>query len=375
MFGRLAVPLLVALLLAGCGGSGDSTTSTTTGAPTTAPGTTPITTTRTTTSAQGKARDSGPAGGPVPAGFRPQSATFASPARGWVLGTAPCAQPPCTSIVRTEDGGATWQGIPAPRDRLAPARISPGPATIPKGLTVLRFASEREGYAAGARLWSTHDGGASWHLIAGVMSVVSLAAGGGHVLAVTPDGVWSSPTAADNWRRVLSVRDGTEIVTQGDAWWELAVGPQAISVRSAAVTRATPCRYPGAARLAEPDANTLLVACVAGAAAGSDKRTVWRSTNGGRTWSRVGASRVSPDFVDLAVAGDVMLQANASGATSIEASSDGGATWRTALELSDGGLGWDDFGLTSASQGFAVEGGSAMWMTRDGGRRWSRVRF
>ena len=56
----------------------------------------------------------GPPGGPVPAGFEPQSVTFVSASEGWVLGTAPCAAKPCTSVVRTLNGGRTWQGIPAP---------------------------------------------------------------------------------------------------------------------------------------------------------------------------------------------------------------------------------------------------------------------
>src|SRR5439155_13711178 len=57
----------------------------------------------------------GPPGGPVPPGFLAASVTFVSPSNGWVLGSAPCASPPCTSIVRTTDGGHTWKGIPAPR--------------------------------------------------------------------------------------------------------------------------------------------------------------------------------------------------------------------------------------------------------------------
>ena len=49
----------------------------------------------------------GPVGGPVPAGFRAVDLTWVSTDQGWALGTAPCAQAPCTSIVRTLDGGQT----------------------------------------------------------------------------------------------------------------------------------------------------------------------------------------------------------------------------------------------------------------------------
>jgi hypothetical protein len=80
----------------------------------------------------------GPAGGPVPRGFRAQSVTFVSPTMGWVLGTAPCAAAPCTSVLRTRDGGRTWSGIPAPRVRL-------GDGLPAEGASELRFADARNG--------------------------------------------------------------------------------------------------------------------------------------------------------------------------------------------------------------------------------------
>src|SRR5665213_772581 len=39
-----------------------------------------------------------PAGGPVPSGFEPASVSFISADDGWVLGSAPCSNPVCTSI-------------------------------------------------------------------------------------------------------------------------------------------------------------------------------------------------------------------------------------------------------------------------------------
>src|SRR4051794_21631848 len=60
----------------------------------------------------------GPAGGPVPAGFNGYDLTWVSNDDGWALGTAPCDNRPCTSILRTTDGGKSWVGIPAPRAEL-----------------------------------------------------------------------------------------------------------------------------------------------------------------------------------------------------------------------------------------------------------------
>jgi photosystem II stability/assembly factor-like uncharacterized protein len=60
-------------------------------------------------------------------------------------------------------------------------------------------------------------------------------------------------------------------------------------------------------------------------------------------------------------------------------SGNGGRTWSETLRLSDGGLGWSDFGFTTPGQGVAIEGnpvqGSRMYMTRDAGRTWHKIRF
>src|SRR5262245_61270814 len=56
----------------------------------------------------------GPAGGPVPAGFTVHDLTFVTDDEAWALGTAPCSSRPCTSLVRTSDGGRHWVGIRPP---------------------------------------------------------------------------------------------------------------------------------------------------------------------------------------------------------------------------------------------------------------------
>jgi hypothetical protein len=54
----------------------------------------------------------GPAGS-GPAGLRSRPPQLRRRPVGWLLGTAPCASPPCTSIVRTTNGGPTRAGVPA----------------------------------------------------------------------------------------------------------------------------------------------------------------------------------------------------------------------------------------------------------------------
>src|SRR5580658_1050206 len=107
-----------------------------------------------------------PAAGPVPSGFRPASVTFVSASLGWVLGSAPCTHKPCTSIVRTTDGGRHWAGIPAPRFELATFAGT-------RGLDRLRFADASDGFAFGSQLWATHNGGASWHRVTAVPGYIT----------------------------------------------------------------------------------------------------------------------------------------------------------------------------------------------------------
>jgi hypothetical protein len=56
----------------------------------------------------------GVSAGAVPAGFAATSVTWVSPDEAFVLGTAPCADAPCTSIARTLNRGASRTALPAP---------------------------------------------------------------------------------------------------------------------------------------------------------------------------------------------------------------------------------------------------------------------
>ena len=99
-----------------------------------------------------------PAGGPVPAGFRAVDLTWVSTDIGFALGTAPCATAPCTSIVRTVDGGKSWVGLPAPKAMLSQTEDCSGSC-----VSGLRFANPDVGYAFGPHaLFLTTDGGRNW---------------------------------------------------------------------------------------------------------------------------------------------------------------------------------------------------------------------
>src|SRR5579859_2929759 len=162
---RTLPALCVLAALAGCGSSHPASSSASSAA---APASTATTATSPGTPAQTAPATSSnpssspaqPAGGPVPPGFDPVSFTAISDQEFWLLGTAPCSNPVCTSIVRTTDGGAHFVGIPAP--------VAPLALGTRSGVSELRFANSRDGFAGPAafatgEIWSTHDGGEHWH--------------------------------------------------------------------------------------------------------------------------------------------------------------------------------------------------------------------
>jgi hypothetical protein len=230
--------------------------------PTTTP--TPATTTFPTT---------GPPGGPVPMGFTPVSVTFVSAHTGWVMGTAPCARPPCTSVVRTIDGGQTWAGIPAPRTALASDGAN-------AGVSYLRFANLADGWAFGTQVWVTHDGGAHWNEIAlpgeapGDQIMDLETAGGVVYAAVAGDNgmilIDSSPVGVNRWTMSpteVPVGAGpvptVQIVLQGGSGWlienDRTVGGGARLEHGAWVTWQPPCAtVEGPALLAASSASNLV---------------------------------------------------------------------------------------------------------------------
>lgn len=222
---KRAAVLFTALLggaaLAGSCGStagqaaSSSATTTTAAGPggTTVPARAPTTTVPVTTTA--------PAGGAVPSGFDPVSFTAISPSEYWLLGDAPCANPVCTSIVRTTDGGSHFVGIPAPT---SPVIEGTGASTT--GVNTLRFADGADGYAfatgPGGAFWDTHDGGEQWAqpgFLAG-RELLGFGTGGGYALAVVgtcADGSCSAvtleraPVTSDRWSALsVPVPDGSD---------------------------------------------------------------------------------------------------------------------------------------------------------------------
>lgn len=332
----------------------------------------------------------GPAGGPVPAGFRPTDATFINRTDGWAIGAAPCAAGSCTTIVRTRDGGRSWAAVPAP----------------PADLTGLRFSSASVGYAfrssADARspassLHSTADGGATWRPIGDRdLRISALEPGSAGVFAygAQPRGLLQvTPTAVTALPGADQLPSGASSLAVHGRFAYVAIGPvfQAASPPAALLAydgstvsrRRLPCtsaELSGLALATSGDEDLALV-CGGEPSAGSQKKEAWTSANGGRTWDRAG-DPPSSGYVDsiAAVASGTFVTGSRS---PVRVTRDGGRSWPVAYNGADGNqsgdAGYRAVGFADAEHGFAVPAGGPdtpeIDLTSDGGRTWTPSRF
>jgi photosystem II stability/assembly factor-like uncharacterized protein len=383
--------LVVALSLSACGGSSSkpprhSTATSTATAPhivSTGTGTTPATTGSGTLT-----------GGPVPAGTEATSVTFISPTTAFVLGTAPCDVQPCSAILETNDRGAHWVGLPAPKENVS--------YYLGNGLWGLRFADARNGYAFGQGLWETPDGAESWQKATPPQStVLSLAAvqdrelvavaqschpgvGCGHQI-----GVYHEPIGG-SWSAVASVRtyfNDASISVHGSVVWVLAGLNLYVSTDGGGSfhSESQPCP----SRLGQPgsisdDGEHVYLLCSGNGAAGSTQKYVYRSGGPDSPWTLMGRPPAAGDGGQISAGSDSSIMvATYSGASLLYRSTDGGHTWRTALTEDDGGAGWSDLGFTTQTDGVVVHGpalaGSQrpgkILLSSDGGLSWHAAGF
>jgi hypothetical protein len=309
-----------------------------------------------------------------------------------VLGTAPCSHRPCTSVVRTTDGGRSWVGIPAPKFKLSAFRGGPG-------LDGLRFADSQDGFAFGSQLWVTHDGGATaagWQRVRLPGYVADLETSAGVVFAAVTNShdrvtVYRSAASGGSWQQVAglpaNVSGGAALGTitlHGNAAW-IILGNRLYASQTGSSWTKEPFRCPrregGMASVGAASASRITLLCTGDPALGSELKVLYASADGGTRFSRAGRPPSGGTGLNLLAqptAKHVFI-ATFSGATWLDASNDGGRRWHTSLGLADGGKGWADFGFTTARQGVAIEGvpsiGSRMYLTRNAGRSWRKVRF
>lgn len=335
----------------------------------------------------------------MPRGFAATSVTFVSSEEAFVLGTAPCSHAPCTSIVRTLDRGASWRGLPAPIVPLGSQYSANGPT-----VWGIRFADPAHGFVFGSGLWETTDGGEHWARVAGPQgSILSLEVIDGQVLALAVPcssangcGQWVTlmrrPVSGGSWNKVAQVNNPHQIATQGRVA-AMVDGTSVLVTTDGGVTyatHATPCTNEGvaiAASVAVSGPNSLALLCSGQAAAGSVSKTVYVSNDLGAQWTKAGlpANGGDPAGIAAATPNQVVVAAE-SGASWLYYSGDGAAHFGTAYMSGDGGMGFNDLGFTTTSDGVVVHGPAIsdnnsdarpgqLLLTSNGGATWQLVHF
>jgi hypothetical protein len=293
----------------------------------------------------------------------------------------------------------------------------------------IRFANTEDGWIYGpgaggstSAIWSTHDGGASWHSVAmagfdpALGGVLDLEASGGRAYALLyrlgPVGAYvgplvleSTPVGRDDWSPVpgpelrLPAGGGNvtgAIVLHGNTGWVVEGNDRGTSgsvrlVGGHGRAWVPPCAnlgrslaYPAAA-----NAEDLAAVCVLGGFASSlpasapkgavlGSAWLYKSADGGAIWSPVAELGPQGEFYGDQLAHPTPASYVVSGIDQdkpiLEASFDGGRRWSVVYK---GGLGY--LGFTTANQGVAIAYGPGsststyLLMTYDGGRTWSEV--
>ena len=355
-----------------------------------------------------------PTGGPVPSGFLAASVTFTSDSQGWVLGTAPCPMAPCTSVLRTSDGGANWSAIPAPK-----VPLIGGASQVRE----LRFADPLDGFAYQLELWTTHDGGARWQhpssvagispyqvndlvtTSSGVYALVTGKIGAGtdaHVRLVHGNGRQDSFNVVYDFGyfgpNCVSNCNGPEHLAVGEQSIYVVVNESVVQIAGTTITSASlpdPTCEGGA--LAASGVQNLLLLCRQEPLAAA---RLYGSTNAGVSWVRL------PDVPQtIGYDGCCELADAGEGHAVITLGSDRGPpgrallvttnyarSWSTVLQ-SDAGSLFGDLGFVDATDGVVIQdpgaaafaqcsgcgpvppGSGVLDRTNDGGAHWSAVSF
>ena len=352
------------------------------------------------TSSVAQAAQPGPAQ-TAASGPRIQSVGWSSPARGWLLGTAACGTRTCTKVLTTGNAGHTWSAagvVPAPIARSA------GP-----GVSTIRFADSKHGWAFGPSLFATTNGGRTWRpepLPGGGRQSLTVAADSSTVyLAVSPcasgspctqrSTLWRSAVTKPAWHRVpvtLPATGGSiEVLVSlsGNAAYVAVPGPPpAADTLYASVdsgthwaARRSPCdkttrgeSLTGVAAM--PDRKVALL-CVGNVGMSMSDKHVFRSANAGLTTTDAGFAPVNGIPSELAAAPGGTLAVGSFAAGSWIYRNGGGSAWSTVLSNPGSGLG--DLTFTTDNDGYAVlapitDGGNGTLLgSTDGGRHWSTI--
>jgi hypothetical protein len=345
-----------------------------------------------------------PTGNPVPANFQPTSITAVNAQTMFVIGQAgtpgQCATQYCTSVARTQDGGGTWTGLPAPLTG------APDGST---GVGQIRFLEGINGWAFGPELWATHNGGESWTRIsthgrrvidvetvgerAFALEANCTGTGQAYAAQCTNFSLYSTPATADDWKPVganttnvnkQGAFGSAALVLTGSRGYLLAPNG---TLYAGSVTATTPWeragQIPCAVGLAQADgtpsgallgaltAQSLILSC--------QTKAIYQSADGGASWQQTAiapATTAQGTTVQAtAIAASPAATAILATTQGIEVLPAGSSTWQAAtLTGTAPEDGFSFVGMTTATEGIALPADAqegAVWFTTDGGLSWA----
>jgi photosystem II stability/assembly factor-like uncharacterized protein len=338
----------------------------------------------------------------VPAGFKANSITWASPRQGWVLGTAPCGQLTCTEVIGTNDGAKAWRVLGSVNAPIAQI----GDPSKP-GITEIRFSTLKVGWAFRPGLFRTTDGGKSWTSMpvpGHGKQVLDLASNANEAYAVVsnckwmtglctqqPLTLWRTTTlTGGTWTRIplnLPIYVEANVAVFGHTVYVVDPQPGANDKFYASTdgtnfsARPVPCNNTPDIHLVQvvPTSKTdVALLCVGNPGFSKADKFVFVSTNRGRT--AIYAGTMSPYGYRSALA------VSPSGNLAVASSSDGSfiyindshdTAWKTKVAYSDGGRGWNDIVYVTDREAWVVyspvdyfSGIGKLFVTHDGGRTW-----
>lgn len=348
---------------------------------------------------------------PVPSGFKASAMTWTSPTNGWVLGAKSCglkANCARSQVIGTTNGGASWH------------LVGVIDAQIPKlglggtGITEIRFATTKVGWAFAPGLFRTSDGGQTW-------KAMTIPGGGKQVLslAVTPKAAyliaspcrymaglcgkgpltaWRRGLTGGTWNRMampspLHVNVSANVAAYGSTvyvinppleqptqFYASTDGGTHFSARRNPCPAATEHTLIQAAPYSAVRAGFL---CDGNPGFSKAVKSVYLSADTGRTFTYAGT--MSPWGIQA------QLTVSPSGNLAVAAYSDGsfidindshGTTWHQVIGSGDGGAGFNDIIYVSNRVAWVVYGPASMfadygllYKTIDAGRHWTRAHF